>query len=198
VKARFEFWYDVVCPYAYLASTQVARLEAEHEAVAVYRPFLLGGLFRELGRPTDLNEGMPEAKAKMNRLDMRRWARHFGVPLTMPASHPQRTVLALRALLAAGDENRVAVTDALFRAYWVEGRAITKPEVVAEVLDDAGVDGHACVQAATTQPIKDRLRSETDVAVARGIFGAPAFVVNGELHWGQDRLDFVSEALSAA
>ncbi|RMG11853.1 MAG: 2-hydroxychromene-2-carboxylate isomerase [Deltaproteobacteria bacterium] len=189
--AKIEYWYDIVCPYAYLASTQIARLERRTGRSVEWRPFLLGGVFRSLGVPDQPK--MSPAKARMNLLDLHRWADWFGVSLRMPAAHPRRTVLALRAILAAG-EARVAATQALFRAYWVIGQDVSDPEVVARILADAGLDGPALVERAGSPEIKEALRRETDTAVARGIFGAPAFVVDGALFWGQDRLDFVEAA----
>ncbi len=192
-----EFHYDLVCPYAYLASTQIEALAERSEATIEWRPFLLGGVFRAIGAADDPNAAMPKAKAEHNRRDMERWAAHFGVPLTMPAEHPRRTVLSLRALLAAGEEARPAATHALFAAYWARGEDVTDPEVVARVLTDAGVDGEACLERASHQAIKDELRSRTDEAAAAGVFGAPTFIVDGELFWGQDRLHFVEAALRA-
>jgi 2-hydroxychromene-2-carboxylate isomerase len=191
-----ELWYDIVCPFAYLASTQIERVAREAGARVRWEPFLLGGVFVALSVPADLNASMPEAKRKHNLRDMARWADRFGVPLRMPAEHPRRTVLALRAILAAG-EGRVEATHALYRAYWVEGLDVSDPSVVRAALDAAGVDGQACVERTSDPAIKDELRRRTDEAVSRGIFGAPTFFVGDEMFWGQDRLDFVAAALSA-
>jgi len=161
---------------------------------------LLGGVFKAIGTPQVPATTMSTSKARLNDLDMRRWADHFGVPLVMPAGHPNRTVLALRATLAAGSDVSRA-SHALYRAYWVEGRDLSRPEVVRAALDGAGLDGAALVARAEDQAIKDDLRARTDEAIARGIFGAPTFIVtaegvNGDLFWGQDRLDFVEKALT--
>jgi 2-hydroxychromene-2-carboxylate isomerase len=140
----------------------------------------------------------------------------------MPPTHPNRTVLALRATLAAeegGEPQTARATHALFRAYWALGRDLSRPEVVREALDEIGLDGAALVRRAEDPAIKDALRARTDEAVARGVFGAPTMFVtvdgSGELassnpssqgvsptvdrktetFWGQDRLHFVEEAL---
>ena len=186
-ERQFEFWYDISCPYAYLASTQIDALAAECGATVSYEPFLLGGVFRAIGAPMDPNETMPAAKAAHNRADMLRWAQHFQVPLNPPSSHPQRTVLALRALLAAGPAMRKTLTHRLFTAYWVDARNINDPAELTEIL------GRDSVQGAARQ--RDALYEQTQRAVDRGIFGAPAFVVDKVLYWGQDRLDFVRKAL---
>ena len=195
MKRTLEFHYDIVCPYAYLASTQVTALADRTGARLEWRPFLLGGVFRALGAADDPNQAMPEAKARHNRRDMARWATHFQVPLQMPAEHPRRTVLALRALLAAGEGDRAAATHALFAAYWRRGEDVAEPEVVRRALDGVGLDGERCVAEAGSDAIKQELRERTDAAVAAGVFGAPTFVVGEELYWGQDRLHFVEAAL---
>jgi 2-hydroxychromene-2-carboxylate isomerase len=196
---RVDFFYDFSCPYAYLAHTQI---EAEGEragAELVWRPMLLGGVFQAVGTVQVPFAVMSTSKARHNAFDMMRWADHFNVPLTMPPMHPNRTVLALRATLAAGEAIPRA-SKALFAAYWVLGRDLSQPAVVREALDRAGLDGGALVARAEDPQIKAALRARTDEAVARGVFGAPAFIVTapgvaGDLFWGQDRLDFVEKAL---
>lgn len=191
---NIDFYYDIVCPYAYLASTQIEALAERCGARVIWKPFLLGGVFKAIGSAP--MESASIAKARHNLLDMQRWAKHWGVPLAMPAGHPRRTVLALRALIAAGEERRPEVTHALYRAYWVDGLDVTAPDVVARVLEAAGADGAACVAAAETPPVKDELRRLTDEAVARGVFGAPSIFVGNEMYWGQDRLQFVEAAVT--
>ncbi|MFO0571843.1 MAG: 2-hydroxychromene-2-carboxylate isomerase [Polyangiaceae bacterium] len=184
-----EWFYDYSCPYAYLASTRVRALAERTGADLVYKPFLLGGVFRGLG--SEPMASLSPVRARMNGIDMQRWARHFDVPLVMPMTHPNRTVLALRATLASDDLPRA--THALFHAYWVEALNLSDPEVVANTLTRGGFDGPGLVNSADSR--RDELRTRTDEALARGVFGAPAFFVNGELHWGQDRMQAVERAL---
>jgi 2-hydroxychromene-2-carboxylate isomerase len=129
---------------------------------------------------------------------MHRWADFWGVPLVMPPGHPHRTVLALRATIAAGEDGPRA-TRAHFDAYWAQGRDLSRPEVVCEALDGAGLAGASLIARAGDQAIKDDLRARTDEAVARGVFGAPTLFVTvdgkTETFWGQDRLHFVEEML---
>jgi 2-hydroxychromene-2-carboxylate isomerase len=195
---RIDFYYDLSCPYAYLGHTQIEALCARHGAELVWKPFLLGGLFRAIGA-ADAPAMIP-AKARMNLLDMHRWAEHWKVPFHMPAEHPCRTVLALRTILASDDIARA--TKALFAAYWERGLDVSRADVVRQALDGAMFDGAALLERAGTESIKQELRSRTDEAVAAGVFGAPTWVVHGgtadsdsELFWGQDRLRFVDKAL---
>jgi len=193
-----ELWYDVVCPYAYLASTQIDAIAERHGAVVEWHAFLLGGVLKSVGTADNAMAQMSRPRLHHNWLDMHRWAEHFDVPLEMPAEHPRRTVLAMRAILAAGEEGRVAATRALFAAYWARGEDVTRPDVVAAVLDRAGLDGAGCVERAATPGVKTDLHARTDEAIRRGIFGAPTMFVGSQMYWGQDRLDFVARALSAS
>ncbi|AKT37350.1 2-hydroxychromene-2-carboxylate isomerase [Chondromyces crocatus] len=195
---RVVFFYDFSCPYAYLAHTQIEAVTRRAGAELVWSPFLLGGVFKALGVPQVPAEGMPPAKARHNDLDMHRWADHWGVPLRMPSTHPNRTVLALRATLASHDLPRAS--RALFDAYWVQSLDVSQPSIVRDALDGAGLDGSALVARADDPAIKDQLRQHTDTALAAGVFGAPAFLVttpsvSGALFWGQDRFDLVERTL---
>lgn len=194
---RVTIWYDIVCPYAYLGFTQIASVAEAAGADIVYEPFLLGGVFRAIGAADSAMDAMSAPRLRLNGLDMYRWADHFEVPLEMPSEHPRRTVLALRALLAAGEEARVAASLALYRAYWVDGLDVADPAVVAKALDGAGIDGGACVARASDADVKQQLWQQTERAASLGIFGAPTFFVGDEMFWGQDRLDFVARALAA-
>ncbi len=186
-----EIYFDVVCPYAYLGMTQIERVAASAQARVAYKPMLLGGVLNAFELP-DPNA----AKARHNLLDMKRWADVFGVPLEMPLGHPRRTVLAMRAVVAAGDADFARAAHALFRAYWADGLDVAEPADVAGALDAAGLDGGALVAAADRSAIKDELRARTDEAIERGVFGAPTMFVGPEMFWGQDRLDFVERALA--
>ncbi|MDB4939317.1 MAG: 2-hydroxychromene-2-carboxylate isomerase [Labilithrix sp.] len=189
-----DFWFDYTCPYAYLGSTQARALAARMGVSLTYRPLLLGGVFRANETPQKLFATLAPPKAAHNMDDMQRWAKRFGVSLTMPPDHPIRSVEALRATLVTGIDPRVV--DAFFRAYWVDNADISSREVIAKVVSSCGHDSDLVLAAIDTQCVKDVLRERTDEAIALGIFGVPAWVVDdAHLYWGQDRIEFV-EGLS--
>lgn len=188
--ATLDFWFDYTCPYAYLASARVREVAARMGVSVGWRPLLLGGVFKANETPQKLFATMGPAKAAHGAEDMARWARRNGVTLRMPADHPKRSVEALRATLACGVDP--AVIDGFYRAYWVDNAAISDPEVIARVVAAAGHDPAKVLAAIDRPEVKEDLRKRTDEAIALGIFGVPAFVVDGEhLYWGQDRLAFV-------
>ncbi len=190
---EFTFYYDVVCPYAYLASTRVEALAARCDATIRWVPILLGGVFRHAGGPADPNQTMSPARARMNLVDMHRWADRWGVPLTMPGAHPRRTVEAMRLLVGCPPEKRVMLSHALFRAYWVRGADIADRTVLEETARLYRIDPAVIDSAEARQALYDTTREAADA----GVFGVPAFVVDGELIWGQDRLHLLADRLGA-
>lgn len=188
-----EFFYDFVSPYSYLASTRVEALARRTGAALRWRPFLLGGVLKATGNtaPAEI-----PAKYRYVKVDVGRWGQRLGVPIALPPTHPFPTVLAMRCALAAEARGAlVPFTHAAFRAAWVDGRDLTSPEVLAAVAASVGLDGAALVAAAPEQ--RAALVAQTDEAVRRGAFGAPTFFVGEEMFVGNDRLDFVEEALRA-
>ncbi len=185
-----DFWFDYTCPFAYLGSTQVRALAQRMNVSLTYRPLLLGGVFKAVGTAQNLFATRGAARSAHEASDMSRWAARFGVLLAMPSGHPMRSVEALRATLAVDIDPKVV--DGFFRAYWVEGRAISSPDVIKEVVSRAGHEPAAVLAKIEDSAIKDDLRRRTDEAIALGIFGVPAWVVDGVfLYWGQDRIPFV-------
>lgn len=190
IPRRLDFWFDYTCPYAYLASTQVEALARRTGDDLRWRPMLLGGVFRANATPQKLFATLSPQKARHNAADLDRLALELGVPLTMPPGHPMRSVEALRATLATGCDP--AVIRGFFRAYWVEGREISDPATLRDVLTAAGHDADAIAPTLGGDALRDALRAETDRAVALGIFGAPAYVLDDAiLYWGLDRTHFV-------
>jgi 2-hydroxychromene-2-carboxylate isomerase len=185
-----DFWFDYTCPYAYLGSTQAPALAERMGVSLTYRPLLLGGIFKAVRTPQNLFASRGPARTAHEANDMARWAKRFGVELRMPADHPKRSVEALRATLATGIDPKVIA--GFYEAYWIHGQQISSPEVISEIVSRAGHDASAVLAKIEDASVKDDLRRRTDEAIALGIFGVPAWVVDGaHLYWGQDRLTFV-------
>ncbi|HUS31969.1 MAG TPA: 2-hydroxychromene-2-carboxylate isomerase [Kofleriaceae bacterium] len=197
-----ELWFDFSCPYAYLASRKAPHIARAAGVELVWKPMLLGGVFRGIGAGDGPMATLGPAKARHNLQDMHRWAELFGAPFRMPAAHPMRTVRALRTLLALPHSRWPAAIEALYAAYWQRGEDVTRDETIAGALRQSGLgDAEIAGALAAADNYKDELRARTDEAIALGIFGAPAWVIRRDgreplLIWGQDRMHWVDAALA--
>jgi 2-hydroxychromene-2-carboxylate isomerase len=193
-----EFWFDVGSPAAYLAWHRLPKIAAEEGAAIEYRPMLLGGVFQAAGNHSPMT--VP-AKGRYMMVDLERFAHRDGTPFSHNPFFPINTLTLMRGVvgLQMRDPARMRpYVDAVYRAIWVDGRDMNDPAVVAEVLQRAGFDPQSMLALAADAAVKDRLKAVTAEAVERGVFGAPTFFVDGHMYWGQDRLDFVQQALKGA
>jgi 2-hydroxychromene-2-carboxylate isomerase len=197
-RAVIEFWYDFSSPWAYIASTQVERVAARAGARLVWRPMLLGAVFKQIGQATVPLFEMPDAKRRWTAADLDLWSAWWGVPFRFTSHFPQRSLTALRLALLAGEERIAALSHALFRAAWVEDWELDDEATLLAVVDSVGLDGAALLAQAREPAAKQALVDSTAAAVAGGVFGAPSFHVRragtSRLFFGQDRLDQVERA----
>jgi 2-hydroxychromene-2-carboxylate isomerase len=193
---QLDFYFDVGSPAAYLAWTQVPKLAQATGATVNYRPFLLGGVFQATGNRSPME--VP-AKSRWMDVDLQRHAQRYGVPFRHNPHFPINTLALMRAALGLQmrqPDRLLAFGDAIYRAIWVDGRDMNDPAEVGRVLHEAGFDPQAVLALTQDPEVKDRLKTVTQDAVARGVFGAPTFFVGDQMYWGQDRMDFVRDALS--
>lgn len=190
-----EFYFDVGSPAAYLAWTQLPKLCTDTGAELVYKPILLGGVFKETGNSPPIS--VP-AKGKWMLADLARFATFYGVPLNFNPHFPINTLFLMRAaaaLVTAEPERFEAFLTAVFTAIWVDKKDMGDPQVTAEVLAEAGFDPQTLVELTQQDTTKEALIKLTAEAVQRGVFGAPTCFVGDEMFFGQDRMDFIQRAL---
>jgi len=189
MKTKVEFFYDYVSLYSYLANSQLAKLDAE----IVYRPMFLGAVMEATGnRPP----ATVKAKGKYLFADARRWADHYSIPYAMNPKFPQNTIKALRLALVAQQQGVFELLhQPLFDAMWAEQQDLSDESVLAGIITDAGLSADEMLQKIAADDVKDELKANTAEAIDRDIFGAPTFFVGGEMFFGNDRLDFVAEAI---
>lgn len=196
---RIEFYYDLVSPFSYLAQTQIGRIRDETGAEVVWRPMLLGAVHKLTGNSAPIS--VP-AKGRYSFKDIHRWAALYGAPLDFPKSFPFRTVTTMRAAVFCETLGKLEdFTREAFRVYWEEGNPpdgleADESEHISEVARRIGAEPQEVLEGASEQSVKNKLKEETERAVERGVFGAPAFFVGEEMFWGNDRLHFVEAALA--
>lgn len=195
--ATLEFFFDYGSPWSYYAFTQVPKVAAAVQADVLYRPMLLGGVFKATGNQSPAEINVP-AKRAYSKLEFARYAANYGIPFVPNPHFPINTMHLMRGAAWADIEGRLLpYSTAIFRAMWVEPRNLADPAQLAPVLTAAGFDSVAFQASIDRADVKQRLRETTDEAVRRGVFGAPTFFVGTEMFFGQDRLEFVGRALSA-
>ncbi len=191
-----EFFFDVGSPATYLAWTQLPALCAQAGATLVYRPMLLGGVFQATG---NASPATVPAKGRYMTDDLARFAKRYGVPFAMNPHFPINTLQLMRGVIGMQlrqAERFVAFTNAVFEALWVQGSNFNDPATVAATLAAAGFDPAQVFALVNDAEIKAALKTNTEEAVSRGVFGAPTVFVGDAMFFGQDRLDFVREALT--
>jgi 2-hydroxychromene-2-carboxylate isomerase len=195
MPAPVDFYFDFSSPYAYLASEKIDALAAAHGREVVWRPILLGGVFQALGTVSLVKQ---TDKADYSVRDIARSARYLGVPYRMPSRFPVPTQTAGRAFYWLDEQDRALArryAHAVFRAYYVDDRDISAPEVALAVAGECGIDSAALTAALERPEVKARLKEATEAAVAAGVFGAPHVVIDGEPFWGADRLPQIEKWL---
>ncbi len=189
-----EFIFDVGSPTAYLAWTQLGAMCERTGAQLQLTPVLLGGIFKATGNNPP---GAVPAKGMYMMRDLARYAQRYQVPLNMNPHFPVNTLLPMRVATAAiGTPEQDTVGGALFVAMWKAPCKLSEPEALSRVLTEAGLDAGHWLERAGDEGVKDTLKANTEAAVKRGVFGAPTLFVGNEMFFGQDRLDFVEEALA--
>jgi 2-hydroxychromene-2-carboxylate isomerase len=191
-----DFYFDFSSPYGYLASTRIDDLAAKHGRTVVWRPMLLGAVFKITG-----GQPLPTIplKGSYSAHDMARTARLLNVPFKLPTRFPIASTAPSRAFYWLSDRDPALakkLAQALYHAYFAEDRDISNPEVTGNVAAKLGVDKAGLSQALNEPAIKERLRIEVDAAIERGVFGSPYIVIDGEPFWGSDRLDQVERWLA--
>ena len=193
-EMNLRFYYDIVCPYAYLASLRVEAMAHRTGATLEWCPVLLGGLYRTHGTQDVPAEGWAANKVQIGAADLLREAAANDAPFCLNPRHPQRSVTAMRLITAASGEARVALTKALYSAYWVHNKDINDPDILGPLAHAQGLS----LDDAAKQDTKDALRANTAAAAERGAFGVPTFEVDGKIWWGQDRMHLVETALGGS
>jgi 2-hydroxychromene-2-carboxylate isomerase len=181
-----EFFYDVGSPYSYLAARRLTRDAPGLGIQIIWRPMLLGAVFKATGNTMPAR--VP-ARARYMLKDLLRWSRRENLPFTFSRFFPISSLNPMRVVAGFPDKDQPKIAKSIFKAYWVDDRNISDPEVLEDLV------GAEALKRSQEQWVKDRLRASTDDAVDRGAFGAPTLFVGDQMYFGNDRVDF---ALAAA
>ena len=192
---KIEFWFDFGSPASYLAWFQLPKIAAARDATIDWRPMLLGGVFQATSNRSPVE--VP-AKGRWMMQDLPRWAARYGAPFARNPHFPINTLALMRGAVGMQmrqPEDFGRYVAAMFRAIWETQRNLGDPAEVGAVLAEAGFDPAAFIALIADPAVKDRLKTVTQEAIDRGVFGAPSLFVDGRMFFGQDRLEFVADLL---
>ncbi len=195
MSGPIDFYFDFSSPYGYLASKRIDALAAKHGRDVAWRPYLLGAAFKTTGQQPLMNIPL---KGDYARRDLARTSRSLGFTFVMPRQFPFISVAACRAFYWLADSDPAKARElahALYDAAFGEGRDIAGAEAVIEIASGHGVDPDELRAALNDPTVKERLKNEVNAAIARGAFGSPYIVVDGEPFWGHDKLDEIDRWL---
>jgi 2-hydroxychromene-2-carboxylate isomerase len=188
-----DFYFEFSSPYGFIASHLVDDMGQRIGREIRWRPFLLGPIFKATGQAPLVEIPM---KGEYSRRDFERSARFHGVNLRIPAKFPIGTVAGVRAFYWIEDRDPAkarAFAKALYDEYFTAGHDISAPETVIEIAGATGIDKAALHAALGEAAVKERAKAEVDAAMAKGVFGSPYFIVDGEPFWGCDRIPMLEQ-----
>lgn len=189
MPAPIEFWFDFSSSFGYLASTRIEALAAKYGRTTIWRPFLLGAVYKFNGVVPTPNVPL---KGDYARIDMLRTGRFHGIPIRVPSNFPIGSVGAARAFYWADAQDAArakSLAAALYKAYFADDVDISNAENVVKIAVQCGFDAAATAAGMQDAAVKERTKHEVDAAIAKGVFGSPYVIIDGEPFWGMDRLD---------
>ncbi|MCP5083093.1 MAG: 2-hydroxychromene-2-carboxylate isomerase [Alphaproteobacteria bacterium] len=190
-----QFYYDYGSPAAYLAWTQLPALCRKYGAELICHPVLLGGIFKATDNRSPVTV---EKKGAWMFDDMERHADRYGVPFARNPYFIINTLPLMRGAMWARANGRLGEYDkVMFEAIWVNQKDMNDVAVIGKVLTEGGFDAGELVAAVQEPDVKGQLIEATEAAVSKGLFGVPTMILDGEMHFGQDRLDWIERALAS-
>src|SRR5699024_2305608 len=195
---KLEFYFDLSSPYAYLAHKQLTALQQKYKVDVVWRPMLLGGVFKATNNKPPIS--VP-AKGRYLHHDLQRSAKQLNIKFQISPHFPINSLPLMRGamvLQATQPEKFMPYINAMFDAIFADGKPMGEQAAIAEVLAELGIDAQQFAADIATPENKQLLIEATDKALELGIFGAPSFIIDGEMYWGADRLASIEKLLTPA
>ena len=182
-----DFYFDFISPYSFLAHKRIRKIENKENIKFIYKPILLGGLHNLAGITAP---ALIKTKKNFIVKDCEMVAKKFKIDFIFNSKFPINSLNLMRGLLIVDDEIKKKYIDIFFDAYWISNTDLTFEKNVSDILSKIKVDSNFFFENIKKQEIKDLLKNLTQKAFDKKIFGAPTFVINDKLFWGQDRLDY--------
>ena len=189
---HIDFYFDVISPYSYIAHKKIQKIRENQKTIFIYKPILLGGLHNlaEINAPA-----FNKFKMKNMQTDCELVSKKNGISFTWNSKFPINSLSLMRGYLSINDNQKEKYLDVFFDAYWKDNLDLSSKQEFSKLLDTLEIDKNIFFDKIKQQSIKDDLKKLTSDAFEKEVFGAPTFIANNKIFWGQDRLEYALEEL---
>jgi len=189
---HIDFYFDVISPYSYIAHKKIQKIRENQKTIFIYKPILLGGLHNlaEINAPA-----FNKFKMKNMQSDCELVSKKNDISFTWNSKFPINSLSIMRGYLSIDDSQKEKYLDIFFNAYWRDNLDLSSEQEFSKLLDTLEIDSNIFFDKIKQQSIKDDLKKLTSDAFEKEVFGAPTFIVNNKIFWGQDRLEYALEEL---
>ena len=191
--SHIDFYFDVISPYSYIAHKKIKKIKENQKIIFNYKPILLGGLHNLAGISAP---AFNKYKMKNMQSDCELVSKKNDISFVWNSKFPINSLSIMRGYLSAGDNQKENYLDIFFNAYWRDNLDLSSEQEFSKLLVTLGIDAKIFFEKIKQQSIKDELKKLTSDAFKKEVFGAPTFIVNKKIFWGQDRLEYALEELS--
>jgi len=193
MSSHIDFYFDVISPYSYIAHKKIKKIKENQKIIFNYKPILLGGLHNLAGISAP---AFNKYKMKNMQSDCELVSKKNDISFVWNSKFPINSLSIMRGYLSAGDNQKENYLDIFFNAYWRDNLDLSSEQEFSKLLVTLGIDSKIFFEKIKQQSIKDELKKLTSDAFKKEVFGAPTFIVNKKIFWGQDRLEYALEELS--
>ena len=190
---HIDFYFDVISPYSYIAHKKIQKIRENQKTIFIYKPILLGGLHNLAGINAP---AFNKYKMKNMQADCELVSKKNDVSFTWNSKFPINSLSIMRGYLSINDNQKEKYLDVFFNAYWRDNLDLSSEQEFSKLLDTLEIDNNIFFDKIKQQSIKDDLKKLTSDAFEKEVFGAPTFIVNNKIFWGQDRLEYALEELN--
>ena len=193
MSSHIDFYFDVISPYSYIAHKKIKKIKENQKIIFNYKPILLGGLHNLAGISAPASN---KYKMKNMQSDCELVSKKNNISFIWNSKFPINSLSIMRGYLSIGDNQKENYLDIFFNAYWKDNLDLSSEQEFSKLLVTLGIDTKIFFEKIKQQSIKDELKKLTSDAFKKEVFGAPTFIVNKKIFWGQDRLEYALEELS--
>ena len=190
---HIDFYFDVISPYSYIAHKKIQKIKKNQKTIFIYKPILLGGLHNLAGIKAP---AFNKYKMKNMQTDCELVSKKNDISFIWNSKFPINSLSIMRGYLSVDNNQKEKYLDIFFNAYWKDNLDLSSEQEFSKLLDALEIDNNIFFDKITQQSIKDTLKQFTNDAFEKEVFGAPTFIVNNKIFWGQDRLEYALEELN--